>query len=82
MSNNKSRKLKKDKEKRSPADKLVLDFLRLHGITLVADRQHVLENASEGLVYTVSDRIRIRAMYKDEIEKQEAPIENKVQMKN
>lgn len=66
MSKKKSKKLNKDKRK--PADKLILDFLKLHEIVLIADRQHNLENVADGLIYVISDKIRLRALYQDQIQ--------------
>ncbi|MHC4269156.1 MAG: hypothetical protein ACYSWS_03440 [Planctomycetota bacterium] len=54
---------------RTPADKLTLDFISLHDIVLIADEIPVVEGAADNKIYTINKKIRIRAYYKDELDK-------------
>ena len=64
---------KKGEDKRTPAQELILDFLRLHKITLVIDRVNLVEENVKDLVYSVNEKMRVRAIYNDQIKKEPKP---------
>lgn len=72
MSQKKAKKANKDKKDRTPADQLLLEFLRLHNLVLIGDKMEVLEPVVQGNVYAMATKIRIRVVYADQlVEKKE-----------
>ena len=65
-----SKKSEKAQDKRTPAQELILDFLRLHKITLVIDRVTLVEENVKDLVYSVNEKMRVSAIYNDQIKKE------------
>jgi len=62
-----SKKVEKD-QARTPAEQLLLEFLKLHNISLVVDRVNRLEMAENKTVYMVNEKVRLRAFYADQLQ--------------
>lgn len=67
MSAKQLKKEQKIRDTRLPAEQLILDFLRLHKITLIVDRVNQIDESLKDLIYVVNERIRLRAIYSDQI---------------
>ena len=64
-----SKKTKKAQPKRTPADKILLDFIQDNKIVLVVDEVSILNTDVKDALYVTIKRPRVRAFYLDEIKK-------------
>ena len=56
------------KDSRTPADKILLDFLRKEKLVLIADEISLVTNIVPETIYVVDKRPRIRVFHADQIE--------------
>lgn len=57
------------KDKRTPADEVLLKFLQKEKLVLIADEISLVTNIVPGTIWTVDKRPRIRVYYADQIDK-------------
>jgi sugar lactone lactonase YvrE len=59
------------KDTKTPAVELLTKFLKDNDIIIVADKVDNLTKDGNGLLYTMTNQIRVQVFYRDQIEKQE-----------
>ena len=72
-----SKKTEKAQPKRTPADKILLDFIQDNKIVLVVDEISILNTDIKDAIYVSIKRPRVRAFYLDEIGKTKTNGEDK-----